>query len=328
VAEFVIGLDVGGTGARGVLARLTPDGAVSVAYAARSTALRKGHAGWTEPLPRLSLTELTADLLAADRDGAGTVAVGCAGAAMFGNDLRAHLPTALAKATGADAVLVCSDTVTAFLGALAGEPGVVLAVGTGAVAVGSDLASGWWRVDGWGHVVGDLGGGAWIGRAGLVAALRAHDGRGPASPRLLAELRQRFTDPTTLIRNLYGREDQAGVLASFAPSVLAAALAGDAVAARIQTEACQLLADAALAARPAAIPEATARTALAVTGALLESHNSFRAELVAVLAGNVDVRPTAGTPCDGALWLAQAVAEDRLPAAMMDQVTLHHPATG
>ncbi|MFD5651250.1 hypothetical protein [Streptomyces sp. NPDC127039] len=34
-------------------------------------------------------------------------------------------------------------------------------------------------VDGWGPLLGDDGGGARIGTAGLRAALRAHDGRGP-----------------------------------------------------------------------------------------------------------------------------------------------------
>jgi N-acetylglucosamine kinase-like BadF-type ATPase len=304
VADLVIGFDVGGTGARGILAQITQDGAVPVAHAARATALRKGPRGVDGAATAAVLTTLAAHLLAAHRQGGRTVAVavGCAGAATFGDDLRAHLPDALARATGARTVLLCSDMITAFFGALAGEPGVVLAVGTGAVAVGSDLAHGWRRVDGWGHVVGDLGGGAWIGRAGLVAALRAYDGRGPASPRLLAELRQRFTDPPTLIRDLYGREDQAAVLASFAPAVLAA--------------------------RPPSVPAGIARMTVAVTGALLDSHDQFRVELIAALADEMDVRPAAGTSCDGALRLAQAVAKNRLQPAVMDQITLHHPATG
>src|SRR3954463_4662456 len=89
-----------------------------------------------------------------------------------------------APAVPAPTVLVTNDAVTAHLGALAGEPGVVIVAGTGAIAlaVGEHEVA---RADGWGTRLGDDGGGYWIGRAGLAAALRAHDGRG-GSPELLA----------------------------------------------------------------------------------------------------------------------------------------------
>ena len=62
-----------------------------------------------------------------------------------------------------------------------------VAAGTGLIAIGTDLTR-WRRADGWGHLLGDCGSGAWIGRAGLEAALRAYDGRpggsaGAAGPR-------------------------------------------------------------------------------------------------------------------------------------------------
>jgi N-acetylglucosamine kinase-like BadF-type ATPase len=55
-----------------------------------------------------------------------------------------------------------------------------VAAGTGAVAFALG-ATGTALVDGWGNLLGDAGSGYWIGRAGLDAALRAHDGRGPAT---------------------------------------------------------------------------------------------------------------------------------------------------
>lgn len=39
------------------------------------------------------------------------------------------------------------------------------------------------RADGWGHLLGDCGSGAWIGRAGLEAAPRAYDGLTCCHPR-------------------------------------------------------------------------------------------------------------------------------------------------
>src|SRR5581483_2138299 len=49
-------------------------------------------------------------------------------------------------------------------------------------------------VDGWGHLLGDAGSGFWIGRRGLDAALRAHDGRRGGSP-VLARLVERDIGP-------------------------------------------------------------------------------------------------------------------------------------
>lgn len=71
------------------------------------------------------------------------------------------------------------DSVTSHLGALGGRLGVVVAAGTGAVAlaVGREVA----KVDGWGSLVGDAGSGHWIGRAAVEAVLRAEDGRGGAT---------------------------------------------------------------------------------------------------------------------------------------------------
>ena len=84
-----------------------------------------------------------------------------------------------------------SDGVIAHAGALGGEPGVVLIAGTGVVALAIGADGGLRTADGWGPWLGDEGGGAWIGAAGLRAALRAHDGRGPSTT-LLDAARARF----------------------------------------------------------------------------------------------------------------------------------------
>ena len=81
---------------------------------------------------------------------------------------------------GITEVFLAHDSITSYLGALGDEPGVVVAAGTGVVtlAVGEQRVQ---RVDGWGYLIGDAGSGFWIGRAGLDAVMRAHDGRGPAT---------------------------------------------------------------------------------------------------------------------------------------------------
>ena len=104
-----------------------------------------------------------------------------------------HLADPVAVLAAVDVALapaacaVVSDAVASLVGALGGlRPGAVVAAGTGAVALGSDFAGTWTKVDGWGHVLGDRGSAAWVGLEGLRAALRHRDGVAGGSARLLA----------------------------------------------------------------------------------------------------------------------------------------------
>ncbi|CAL9383379.1 N-acetylmuramic acid_N-acetylglucosamine kinase [Streptomyces sp. enrichment culture] len=178
-----------------------------------------------------------------------TAVVGAAGMAGLGDALRAELPEALARDLGVRRVALAADAVTAYVGALGPRPGAVIAAGTGLIAVGTDL-TGWRRADGWGHLLGDCGGGAWIGRAGLEAALRAHDGREGGSARLLAGAEEMFGPAPGLPGLLYPRTDRPAVLASFAPRVAECAAGGDPVAADVLRAAARHMADSAAAVCP------------------------------------------------------------------------------
>ena len=70
-------------------------------------------------------------------------------------------------ALDAPRVLVTNDAVTAYLGALGDQPGAVIVAGTGAIALAAG-DDGWARADGWGTLLGDDGGGYWIGRRALA----------------------------------------------------------------------------------------------------------------------------------------------------------------
>ncbi|WP_149550380.1 N-acetylglucosamine kinase [Streptomyces marokkonensis] len=179
-----------------------------------------------------------------------TAVVGAAGMASLGDALRAELPASLARELGVRRVALAADAVTAYVGALGPRPGAVIAAGTGLIAVGTDLTS-WRRADGWGHLLGDCGGGAWIGRAGLEAALRAHDGREGGSARLLASAVDMFGPAAGLPGRLYPRADRPAVLASFAPRVGECAAGGDPVAAHVLRAAARHMADSAAAVCPA-----------------------------------------------------------------------------
>lgn len=290
-----------------------------------------------------------------ERAGAGrlaAVAVGAAGMATLGDAVRATLPEALRRSLGVRRLALAADAVTAYAGALGQRPGAVVAAGTGLIAVGTDLSR-WRRADGWGHLLGDCGGGAWIGRAGLEAALRAHDGRRGGSTALLARLEAVFGPPATLPGRLYPRTDRPAVLASFAPEVGRCAAEGDPVSAGILARAARHIAEAAAAVCPR---EGNGGTdgddgtggagdtrghggaggggpgggggEVALTGGLFGMGDPLlvplRAELAAQLPHARRV-PAAGDPLDGALAVAGALATGtlRLPRepGMLETIT-------
>ncbi|MFI9248855.1 N-acetylglucosamine kinase [Streptomyces sp. NPDC053069] len=237
-----------------------------------------------------------------------TAVIGAAGFASLGDALRAELPGALARELGVRQVALAADAVTAYVGALGPRPGAVLAAGTGLIAVGTDLTA-WHRADGWGHLLGDCGSGAWIGRAGLEAALRAHDGRDGGSAPLLARAEEQFGPVRGLPGLVYPRSDRPAVLASFAPQVAACA-AQDPTAAGILRAAARHMAESAAAVCPA---EGTPRVAL--TGGLFRLGDPLLNPLREELAGRLPHArqvPAEGDPLHGAVRIAADLAVGRL----------------
>ncbi len=142
--------------------------------------------------------------------GAGAVAgigIGMRGLLRLADDLSALRKT-LSTPLGARVTVLAADAVTAHVGALRLEPGAVVAAGTGVVALGTDLERRWKLVDGWGHLLGDCGGGAWIGGAGLRAALRAHDGRPGGSQALLDPLVDGVPPTASWSGGLFSADDE------------------------------------------------------------------------------------------------------------------------
>ncbi|MFF0183404.1 N-acetylglucosamine kinase [Streptomyces sp. NPDC005244] len=248
----------------------------------------------------------------------GAVAVGAAGLATLGDELRDELPAELERELGVRRLALVADAVTAYTGALGPRAGAVIAAGTGMIAIGTDLTS-WRRADGWGHLLGDCGGGAWIGRAGLEAALRAFDGRPGGSAGLLAGAEKMFGPMPGLPGRLYPRSDRPAVLAAFAPQVAARA-GSDPVAAGILRSAARDMAESAAAACPA-----DGEPLLALTGGLFRMGEALLAPLREELAARVQharLVPAAGDPLDGALRIAVDLADGRL-ALPQDDLMLY-----
>ncbi|MER6996076.1 BadF/BadG/BcrA/BcrD ATPase family protein [Streptomyces sp. NPDC000410] len=319
--DWVLGVDSGGSGLRVALARAgapsratttasrepvrTGPGGIDAAHLleqllpmARALLERAGEAGpGGEAAPGGSF-------------GLAAVAIGAAGMATLGDELRAVLPTALEEALGVRRVALAADAVTAYAGALDGRPGAVVAAGTGMIALGTDLVS-WRRADGWGHLLGDCGGGAWIGRAGLEAAMRAHDGRAGGSAALLERLEAVFGPAGELPGLLYPRSDRPAVLASFAPEVARCA-AHDPVAEAILAEAAGHIAAAAAAVCP---PPSAGHCEVALTGGLFKTGDPLLVplrEALSVQLPHARLVSAAGDPLAGSLTIAAALATGSL----------------
>jgi glucosamine kinase len=234
-------------------------------------------------------------------------------------EVAAPLAASLAERTDARRVVVTGDLVTSYAGALglaAGdgrlEPGVVVAAGTGAVAFAVGPTGDIAHADGWGYLLGDEGGGFWIGRAGLAAALAHRDGRG-GSATLLARAEARFGPVERLPELVHGTDAPSGLIAAFAREVAAAVDDGDRAAADIWQEAGRHLGrTAAAAAHVLGGGHGTA----SYTGGLFASGQlllePFRNEL-ARRCPHLDLRPPAGSALDGAELLA---ALDPFPSSL------------
>jgi len=91
--------------------------------------------------------------------------------------LRQELLDGMRQSFGDTAIV--SDAASALAGGTGCRPGVVVIAGTGSIAYGENRLGETARAGGWGWRLGDEGSGYTIGVKAIIAALRAHDGRGP-----------------------------------------------------------------------------------------------------------------------------------------------------
>ena len=204
-----------------------------------------------------------------------------------------------------DRVVVTSDVVTTFCGALGIQPGVVVAAGTGAIGLGIGPDGGFARVDGLGYLLDDGGSGFEIGRAGLREALRAMDGRGGSIPLREAALAA-YGSLDVLLDTVYGAENPARMIAAFSRCVTSAAEAGDPVARRLLEEAARHLAQTAAAAAGRTFPP-DADVPLSWNGGVFRAGDLVMAPFLTTVCNAISLvrpRPPRGDALDGAAELA------------------------
>jgi N-acetylglucosamine kinase-like BadF-type ATPase len=224
--QLVLGVDGGNSKTDALLL----DASARVVASVRGPTVSHQAVGMTEGMARLQA-------LVAELRGAAGVAPGVLPAAAvlalagadYPSDER-RLRAAVAPLGLAARVDVVNDT---WAGLRAGTDrgwGIVLICGSGTNAAGLAPDGRRWRFPAVGTIAGDWGGGGDIGMDGLRAAVRAWDGRGPATI-----LRERIPEAAglrrveALVRVLYEGRTSLRVR-SFAPVVFRAAMDGDAVA--------------------------------------------------------------------------------------------------
>ena len=130
-------------------------------------------------------------------------------------------------------VEIVGDMVIALEAAFGAGPGVIVIAGTGSIAYGRNAKGATARAGGWGYVISDEGSGYWIGRAGVAAALHAHDeGR---QTTLLAEAMKALNAKTTEQLILAANAVPPPEFSELVPAVLAAADCGDPAALAVLT---------------------------------------------------------------------------------------------
>jgi glucosamine kinase len=224
--NLIIGIDGGGSGTQAIVADL--DGQVlGWASAGASNHYVVGADGVAAALDAV----VRGALQAAGRAPAdlATVALGLAGL-NTGGDRELYQRVIDGLHWGAGVVLE-NDVVIAWAGATRCRPGLAVIAGTGCNAFGINAQGARYKSSGWDYLLADEGSGYWIGLQGMRAALRAYDGRGPATA---------LTDELLLEYHLSAIPDILGVvyapdfgkteIAAFARRVSACAGHGDPVA--------------------------------------------------------------------------------------------------
>lgn len=299
MTKILIGADVGGTKTAAAVMR---DGEIVGRADGPGAAIRPGRA----LASAATIAETVRRALSAAGALQGDVLV--VGAAGAGRPAEAReLQQALRGEGVAQSVVVTTDIAIALEGALGSGPGIVLAAGTGSIAIARDAAGVSHRAGGYGWQMGDEGSGYAIGRAALGAVSRATDGRG-ADTALSAKLLEatRSADFDELVR--WTATAGPPEVAALTPHVLAAADAGDPTARAIIHYAAEELAGLVLHLRRTLGAESPT---VALTGGLLANPLLRDALEARLRKDGITPAPGGVDAVGGALRIAEEVAAGR-----------------
>lgn len=168
--EFLIGVDGGGSGTRVRLAR--PDGQLLGEGQAGPSGLLHGIGpAWAAVEEAMARAFDAAGLTPPQR---AKIAIGLGLAGVHNKEWASDF---VAANPGYAAVALETDAFTTVLGAHEGQPGAIIALGTGSVGEILHADGSRHEVGGWGFPAGDEAGGAWIGLKAINHVQQVIDGR-------------------------------------------------------------------------------------------------------------------------------------------------------
>ncbi|WP_288380439.1 BadF/BadG/BcrA/BcrD ATPase family protein [uncultured Massilia sp.] len=172
--DYLIGVDGGGTGTRVRLARR--DGSALAQASGGPSALARGiDAAWAtiDGAVRQAFTQIGIDPVPR-----AACAIGLGLAGVHNKEWKAAF---IAANPGYAAIALDTDGFTTMMGAHAGRPGAIVAIGTG--SVGEALREDGTKIEvgGWGFPAGDEASGAWMGLRALNHVEHVLDGRAEGS---------------------------------------------------------------------------------------------------------------------------------------------------
>jgi N-acetylglucosamine kinase-like BadF-type ATPase len=303
----IIGIDGGGTHTRGALFK-----GGKIAAEMKSGTTRIGAVGVGESCERTLnvITELCkkAEIETSELD---AVVVGLAGVWLDEEKKRSQsLIKTLARGQRItfNDLIVTSDAEIALEGAFKGGDGIILIVGTGSISLGK-FGSELIRCGGWGIELDDEGSGAWIGREGLTAVVRALDGRGKETvlTKIICDLYPAIDIklPRTIVKAYAERAFEYQMLT---PSIMKSAESGDEVCMEIINRAANHLVE-----LPLAIIRRSKKNKVkvALMGGIIDADTLLKKMIenkISQLTGLELVKP-AGGAIDGALSMAYSMTE-------------------
>lgn len=213
--KYLIGVDGGGTGTRIIVAGLNQQILASAEGA--PSALGQGiEKAWRAIMDTLALAFSKSNLPVPMLSEC-AIGLGLSGAnnIIWKNEFYLRNP-------GFKKILIDTDGFTTLMGAHGGNPGVIVAVGTGSVGMVLNKNGERKNVSGWGFPAGDEASGAWLGLQAASLTQKAIDGRRPHSS--LTDAVQRFCGRTSDEFLAWLGEARQNAFAKLAPLVFQAAI--------------------------------------------------------------------------------------------------------
>lgn len=203
------------------------------------------------------------------------------------------------KPLGFLSVGVGSDIVTAYAAGLGSSDGISVIMGTGSVVYAKCKGESF-RMGGYGYIFGDPGSGFDIGRDGIIASLKAEEGREKDTV-LLKKIKKKYNSDVFSALPIFYRDGRREI-ASVAPLVFEAEAEGDTTAKEILENNMRKLADRI----NTAAKEFDGETRAVLSGSISRQFETVKKYLLPHTDKKVRVELSLRTPVEGALILAGA----------------------